>query len=266
MNKKEYLEILRDYLNKDFSKEEVSDILRDYEEYFVDGIIEGKSDIEIISHLGSPKAIAEEFVSQIKGEDEPSERKIEGDSIVNKKVLNKKINKAVKGTQKASRKFSSSLIDFFNGVPEKITDLLTINIEKDTAKHSGVFARIVVLLAIFILTCFLLIPLGMVLTFIAMIASCIVIFAFCAVVLIPFAFKIATFIPSTGFVLIFMYIMFIGAEILGYQLTVFVSKHTYKLVKLYINWIKTRTIYVRASKRKYGKSKLNLEKGVDDIE
>ena len=37
LNKSEFLEILKDYLGKDFSEYEVNDILRDYEEYFVDG-------------------------------------------------------------------------------------------------------------------------------------------------------------------------------------------------------------------------------------
>ena len=46
MKKEDFLEILRDYLKKDFSEDEVMDILRDYEEYFVDGIIEGKSEID----------------------------------------------------------------------------------------------------------------------------------------------------------------------------------------------------------------------------
>ena len=61
MKKEDFLEILRDYLKKGFSEDEVMDILRDYEEYFVDGIIEGKSEIEIISSLGSPKEIANEL-------------------------------------------------------------------------------------------------------------------------------------------------------------------------------------------------------------
>ena len=48
---------------------------RDYEEYFVDGIIEGKSEIEIIQSLGSPKEIANELLaeSNIK-----SENKVKG--------------------------------------------------------------------------------------------------------------------------------------------------------------------------------------------
>ena len=64
MKKEDFLEILRDYLKKGFSEDEVMDILRDYEEYFVDGIIEGKSEIEIISSLGSPKEIANELLSE----------------------------------------------------------------------------------------------------------------------------------------------------------------------------------------------------------
>ena len=75
MKKEDFLEILRDYLKKGFSEDEVMDILRDYEEYFVDGIIEGKREIEIIQSLGSPKEIANELLaeSNIK-----SENKVKG--------------------------------------------------------------------------------------------------------------------------------------------------------------------------------------------
>lgn len=75
MKKEDFLEILRDYLKKDFSEDEVMDILRDYEEYFVDGIIEGKSEIDIIQSLSSPKEIANELLaeSNIK-----SENKVKG--------------------------------------------------------------------------------------------------------------------------------------------------------------------------------------------
>ena len=79
MKKEDFLEILRDYLKKGFSEDEVMDILRDYEEYFVDGIIEGKSEIEIIQSLGSPKEIANELLaeSNIK-----SENKVKGLSLI----------------------------------------------------------------------------------------------------------------------------------------------------------------------------------------
>ena len=69
MNRKEFLDILRDYLKKYFSENELNDIIRDYEEYFVDGEIEGKSDLETIAALGSPKSIANDLISQMKDKD-----------------------------------------------------------------------------------------------------------------------------------------------------------------------------------------------------
>ncbi|MGL5642665.1 MAG: DUF1700 domain-containing protein, partial [Paraclostridium sp.] len=66
LNKREFLEILKDYLSSHFSADEVNDILRDYEEYFIDGEIEGKSDIQIIESLGSPKSIVRDLVEEMK--------------------------------------------------------------------------------------------------------------------------------------------------------------------------------------------------------
>ena len=60
LNRKEFLDILRDYLKKDFSEDQISDIIRDYEEYFINGKLDGKSESEIIFELGSPKKIVEE--------------------------------------------------------------------------------------------------------------------------------------------------------------------------------------------------------------
>ncbi|MCQ4699260.1 DUF1700 domain-containing protein, partial [Paeniclostridium sordellii] len=40
--------------------------LRDYEEYFIDGEIEGKSDIQIIESLGSPKSIVRDLLGEMK--------------------------------------------------------------------------------------------------------------------------------------------------------------------------------------------------------
>lgn len=55
MNKVEYLDVLNDYLLKYYSEEESLDILRDYEEYFLNGKLDGKTEQEIILELGSPK-------------------------------------------------------------------------------------------------------------------------------------------------------------------------------------------------------------------
>ena len=64
MNKKEYLEILSDYLKQYFNLEQQQEILRDMEEYFFDGVSSGKSEWELIQGLGSPKQLAQELKEQ----------------------------------------------------------------------------------------------------------------------------------------------------------------------------------------------------------
>lgn len=61
ITKNDYLDVLRDYLLKVYSEEESLDILRDYEEYFLNGKLDGKTEEEIILELGSPKKIVQEI-------------------------------------------------------------------------------------------------------------------------------------------------------------------------------------------------------------
>ena len=61
INKVDYLDVLKDYLLKFYSEEESLDILRDYEEYFLNGKLDGKTEEEIILELGSPKRIVQEI-------------------------------------------------------------------------------------------------------------------------------------------------------------------------------------------------------------
>lgn len=92
MNKVEYLEILKDYLLKTYSKEESLEILRDYEEYFINGKLDGKSEAEIISELGSPKKIVEEIISEDeerKGLNIFEKVKNKTESFIGDKVFNK---------------------------------------------------------------------------------------------------------------------------------------------------------------------------------
>ena len=63
MTKKEYLEILNDYLNNyNASDEEKLDIIRDIEEMVENGLLSGKNESENINTLGSPKKIVEEML------------------------------------------------------------------------------------------------------------------------------------------------------------------------------------------------------------
>lgn len=64
MTKNDYLEILKDYLDKlNISEEEKRDVMRDIEEMFLEGMESGKSEQEISSDLGSPKKIIEEMLN-----------------------------------------------------------------------------------------------------------------------------------------------------------------------------------------------------------
>lgn len=60
MSKKQFLLILKKHLWK-LPKNEIDEILQDYEEYFMSGVEEGKIESKIVEALGSPKQIAKEL-------------------------------------------------------------------------------------------------------------------------------------------------------------------------------------------------------------
>ncbi|EFM39721.1 hypothetical protein HMPREF0379_0510 [[Eubacterium] yurii subsp. margaretiae ATCC 43715] len=62
MKKREFLDLLRFYL-KDMPKTVTEDIISDYEEHFSIATEKGKSEEEICRELGSPEAIAKEYIS-----------------------------------------------------------------------------------------------------------------------------------------------------------------------------------------------------------
>lgn len=65
MNKIEFMNELRQYLEKAYGKlerNEISVVISDYEEYFREGLIEGKTEDEIVESLGNPKEIVDEIV------------------------------------------------------------------------------------------------------------------------------------------------------------------------------------------------------------
>ncbi len=65
MSRKEYLELLRIYL-QNLPIFEVEDILSDYEEHFDIGISKGKSEEEISKELGDPKEVANNYKTNYK--------------------------------------------------------------------------------------------------------------------------------------------------------------------------------------------------------
>ena len=56
--------------------------------------------------------------------------------------------------------------------------------------------------------------------------------------------------PEIACFFIFLSIAFVGFQILAWQVFVFIVKYMKKIYKTYINWIKTRKIYINASKSK----------------
>ncbi len=67
MTREDYINKLETLLKKHLSKNEVEDILRDYNEYFEDGYRQSKTDLEIATKLGNPEIIAGQFIDEFKG-------------------------------------------------------------------------------------------------------------------------------------------------------------------------------------------------------
>ena len=65
MNKREFMKEIREYLEKAYIRlnpVEIEDIIRDYEEYFREGLSEGKSEEELVESMGDPKSLVDEMV------------------------------------------------------------------------------------------------------------------------------------------------------------------------------------------------------------
>lgn len=83
MNKADFLEKLHGYLIKEMPENEVIDIILKYEDYVCCVMNDGLSEVQAVSMLGSPKGIAEEFLSHY--------NEIR-DDVLNKKSIVDKIN------------------------------------------------------------------------------------------------------------------------------------------------------------------------------
>ncbi|MDK2563347.1 DUF1700 domain-containing protein [Romboutsia sedimentorum] len=227
MNKKEFLEILKDYLKKNFSEDEINDILRDYEEYFLEGVIEGKSDIEIIAGLGSPKSIANELISETKN----------NYSSESSKSDNMKDQFNV---------FKLRAKDKYNDLKVEISEKLTPNIQNNN--HNKDRKWIQVILAI--LSLILIIPAFTIIMTLVCIGIGLVGLLVVYLVTAPFIISFVMGTPQIAILYIFVSITFIGGQIFAWQLYIFVVKLCKKIIKQYINWLKTRNLYINASKKK----------------
>lgn len=228
LNKREFLEILKDYLSNHFSDDEVNDILRDYEEYFIDGEIEGKSDIQIIESLGSPKSIVRDLV------DEMNSSKINSS--------NKRFDKIYDNLNKIKLKFR----DRYQKSKEIINNKLTPNLKNDEEGLSTKLIKILLtVLSAGLIFIGVLFVLFMIFIGIGIIASNI---AF--VTLIITSGPLFALDKSITLLIIFTSITILGFDILGIQVYIYLLKSGKKLYKRYINWLKNKKIYINAKERK----------------
>jgi len=217
LRKEDFLEILKDYLKKDFSEDEIIDILRDYEEYFVNGAIEGKSEMEIISSLGSPKEIANELLaeSNIKNENK-SKGKLESFFI------------DIKGRFKSwLNRFKVNLNDKNHVASRKKIEVMQILI-----------TIILIPIAFSIVTTTIAYGVSLIASVLAMIIGA------------PFMVGLMKVMPEIKMVIIFGLMAYIGLEILMWQLFIFVVKLEKKGLKIYMTWLKTNKLYIDGSIKK----------------
>lgn len=237
MNKREFLEILKDYLSNHFSDEEVNDILRDYEEYFVDGKIEGKSDLQIIESLGSPKSIVRDLVEEMK------ESKI--------KNRNKKFDKIYDSINQV--KFR--LKDNFYKAKDVINNKLTPSLKNDEKGLSTNLIRFFIsclsCVVFFVWVLFILIMVSMGLTIGALNIG--------FIVLLGMSGNLLGLDTSIASLILFISIGIIGFDILLIQVYLYVIKLGKTIYKRYIKWVKNKKKYMSVNKKN------NTLKG-DDID
>lgn len=225
MTKNDFLDILRDYLKGSFSDLEINDILRDYEEFFLNGELQGKSDEEIIKSLGSPKSIANELVEEIKGQ-----RKTAGNA---NSELKEKFSKDAKNLWKNVNRQGKK-------VGNKTKEFLDSNSVINGKISSAGVKLIIVIISVLLFFPALTIAMSMIASGLGLIGMSIANF----IGYLGAAFLCGINI-SMGVFGFFACIAWTGFIILGWTVYCLVYKGLKYLVVQYISWIKTRNMYVR---------------------
>lgn len=234
MNRKDFLDILHDYLKGTFSEMEINDILRDYEEFFLNGELEGKGDAEIIKNLGSPKSIAKELIEEMKGPD-----KVNGQY---KEKVNTEAKRVWSGIKSTGRKASEKGKEFLDS-----SSIVHGNI-------SGTLVKIIMILITIILIPPAIAVIGtMIVSGLALIGTSLANFMGWIVSAILLGINL-----SLGVFGLFLCITWTGVTILSWILYALIFKGLKHIMISYIGWIKKRNMYVRVKK--------NHEEKVEDYE
>lgn len=221
MNKAEFLDMLKDYLIKYYTEEEIFEILRDYEEYFINGKLDGKTEQDIILELGSPKKIVMDLIEE---------------DGVEKNGLFFTMKEKFYGWY--DRKFFER-VQRKNGENFVGSDRILKN--KDS-KFSFILTNIFLLflhVIIFTMVMFLVgILVGLVFLTLGGVVS--------AVILTPITINGLTFLSMTNLWIVFPVLLAVGLFILMSVIIYYFSKFLYKFILEYINWVKTQMMYKKA--------------------
>jgi len=224
MTKNDFLDILRDYLKGAFSELEINDILRDYEEFFLNGELQGKSDEEIIKTLGSPKSIAKELTEEMKGQ---------GKSTSSNSELKDKVSKDAKNLWKNVKRQGKK-------AGNKTKEFLDSNSVINGKISSAGVKLIIVVISILLFFPALTIVMSMIASGLGLVGMSIANF----IGYLGAAFLCGIDI-SMGVFGFFACIAWTGFIILCWILYCLVYKGLKYLVVSYISWVKTRNMYVR---------------------
>lgn len=119
MTRVEYIQQLEFSLSGKLLQREISEILRDYSEYFEAGRSEGKSEEEIAMNLGIPSAVAAQILSEI-----------EEEAAGNKEKGKKEIPPSLKELGKKSWSFLKKLLSFMSGFFGDLFDKLRPSLQR----------------------------------------------------------------------------------------------------------------------------------------
>lgn len=251
MNKNDFLDILRDYLKGIFSQIEINDILRDYEEFFLNGELQGKSEEEIIKGLGSPKSIANELIEEMKGQSTSTQK--DSGEIFEK--VNMEAKRAFKSCKIFTRKAGNKAKEFLDS-----NSIINGNISSSGVKLIINLITIAIIIGampiIFTMLGWFVTLIGM---SIANLIGYIGAVVLCGISLPMGIFGIFACVTWTGFL------------ILGWLLYRLAYKGLKYLWIKYISWVKTRKMYVRVKdKQQSGFSKVEIkdesEKSKDEVD
>ncbi|WP_346961459.1 DUF1700 domain-containing protein [Clostridium sp.] len=222
MTKNDFLDILRDYLKGAFSELEINDILRDYEEFFLNGELQGKSDEEIIKTLGSPKSIAKELTEEMKVQGKST-------SSSNSEFRDKDAKSLWKSVKRQGKKAGNKTKEFLD----------SNSVINGKISSAGV-KLIIVIISILLFFPALAVTMSMIGSGLGLIGMSIANF----IGYLGTAFLCGIDI-SMGVFGFFACIAWTGFIILGWTLYCLVYKGLKYLVVSYISWVKTRNMYVR---------------------